>query len=421
MRLVLRIAAMLLIFLTATVGWMILGGTTSARSTESSMDMRNKVSGLWGDALHIKPPSLTFAHAEPQKRTETWTDDKGRERERDVTVMVTERQAQLPASTTVLMDIDDDIRRKGLVWFPLYDLSFDGQWTYHHTSPEAGTLEISWPFPTYDGFYDDFAVLVDGVEVDAHVQSNAINLAVPVVHDQVLQLQIRFNSRGNEQLTYSPGDGVVEIEQFSLVMNTDFHDIDFPAGTLSPSDRQEEGDGWRIEWTFDRMLAGKGMGVVVPSPVQPGELVSSMAFSAPISLGLFMTWIFVLGLLKGIDVHPVNHAFLAAAFFAFHLLFAYSADILAVELAFALSAVVSMTLVLTYLVRVVSPRFAVVEAGIAQLIYLVGFALAHFWDGVTGLTLTVIGIGTLFALMQLTSHVRWSEVFASGRMKPVEA
>ena len=75
-----------------------------------------------------------------------------------------------------------------------------------------------------------------------------------------------------------------------------------------------------------------------------------------------------------------------------------------------------MMLVLTYLARVVSPRFATLEAGLAQLVYLVGFALAHFWDGATGLTLTVIGIGTLFALMQLTSHVRWSDVFAG---KPV--
>jgi inner membrane protein involved in colicin E2 resistance len=136
-----------------------------------------------------------------------------------------------------------------------------------------------------------------------------------------------------------------------------------------------------------------------------------MSFSAPISLGLFMLWIQVLALLRGLDVHPVNHVFLAAAFFSFHLLFGYTADRLPVEAAFALSAAVSVGLVVSYLRLVVGPRFAWREAGIAQLVYLVGFSLAHFWEGWTGLTVTVLGILTLFAVMQLTGRIRWTEVF----------
>ena len=65
---------------------------------------------------------------------------------------------------------------------------------------------------------------------------------------------------------------------------------------------------------------------------------------------------------------------------------------------------------MSYLRLAVGPRFAFVEAGLAQLVYLVGFSLAHFWDGFTGLTVTVLGIVTLFALMQLTGRIRWSEV-----------
>lgn len=46
----------------------------------------------------------------------------------------------------------------------------------------------------------------------------------------------------------------------------------------------------------------------------------------------------------------------------------------------------------------------------AALVYLVGFSLAHFWKGFTGLTVTVLAIVTLFVVMQLTSRMRWSEV-----------
>jgi inner membrane protein involved in colicin E2 resistance len=61
---------------------------------------------------------------------------------------------------------------------------------------------------------------------------------------------------------------------------------------------------------------------------------------------------------------------------------------------------------------VVSNRFAYVEAALAQLVYLVGFSLAHFWAGLTGLTVTLLAIVTLAAVMQLTGRLKWSEVLA---------
>jgi inner membrane protein involved in colicin E2 resistance len=124
----------------------------------------------------------------------------------------------------------------------------------------------------------------------------------------------------------------------------------------------------------------------------------------------------VLGLLRGTEIHPINYLFIAAGFFAFNLLFAYTADHLPVEATFALASTVSVFLVASYLRLVVGPRFAFVEAGLAQLLYQVGFSAAHFWDGYTGLTITVLGIVTLFALMQLTGRVDWSR--ALGRRAP---
>jgi inner membrane protein involved in colicin E2 resistance len=151
----------------------------------------------------------------------------------------------------------------------------------------------------------------------------------------------------------------------------------------------------------------------MPNLIQPGELASALAFSAPISLFFFFLVVFVLSTLRRVDLHPINYLFLAGAFFAFHLLFAYSVDHLPVVPAFALASAVSMILVVSYLRLVVSSRFAFVEAALAQLVYLVGFSLAHFFDGFTGLTVTVLSIATLFVLMQVTGRVRWSEVLAS--------
>jgi inner membrane protein involved in colicin E2 resistance len=123
--------------------------------------------------------------------------------------------------------------------------------------------------------------------------------------------------------------------------------------------------------------------------------------------------IFVLATLRKIDIHPINYFFLAGAFYAFHLLFAYTVNHLTVESAFVLCSCVSVFLVVSYLRLVVSASFALREAALAQVVYLIGFSLAHFWEGFTGLTVTVLAIVTLFALMQLTGRVRWSDVMSA--------
>jgi len=62
--------------------------------------------------------------------------------------------------------------------------------------------------------------------------------------------------------------------------------------------------------------------------------------------------------MRGIDLHPMNYFFLAAAFFSFHLLLAYLVDHLSIHKAFAIAAAVSIFLVVSYLRLVVGIRFA---------------------------------------------------------------
>lgn len=108
----------------------------------------------------------------------------------------------------------------------------------------------------------------------------------------------------------------------------------------------------------------------------------------------------------------MNYFFLAAAFFAFHLLLAYTVDHISIHWAFVISSVVSIFLVVSYLRLVLGIRFAAVEAALAQLVYLVFFSYAFFFKGFTGLTVTVIAIITLFIVMQMTGKVDWNEKFA---------
>jgi inner membrane protein involved in colicin E2 resistance len=108
--------------------------------------------------------------------------------------------------------------------------------------------------------------------------------------------------------------------------------------------------------------------------------------------------------------------FIAAAFFAFHLLLAYLVDHVSVHVAFAIAAVVSLGLVVSYLRVVTGMRDALLKAGLAQAIFLVLFSYAFFFEGFTGLAITVGAIVTLFAMMQMTARVSWDEVFSAGNV-----
>jgi hypothetical protein len=119
-----------------------------------------------------------------------------------------------------------------------------------------------------------------------------------------------------------------------------------------------------------------------------------------------------IGVVKGIDLHPMHFFFLSAAFFAFHLLFSYLVDVVSIHAAFALAAATSLALVISYLRLVFGSRFAFFAAGAAQLVYLVLFSYAFFFKGLTGLAITVGAIVTLFVLMQTTAKVEWDKVFA---------
>jgi len=57
------------------------------------------------------------------------------------------------------------------------------------------------------------------------------------------------------------------------------------------------------------------------------------------------------------------------------------------------------------------------QAGLAQLVFLVLFSYAFFFEGFAGLTVTLGAVATLFVLMQTTARVEWSGVFS----RPAEA
>jgi inner membrane protein involved in colicin E2 resistance len=260
--------------------------------------------------------------------------------------------------------------------------------------------------------------VVDGEVAEVFPENAAITVRRDVSAGDTLSFQVRYKSRGEGAWRYAPSTSAGTLRDFHLTMHTNFDEVDFPEGTMSPSTSTTDGNGRALSWHFDRIVTGYGIGMVMPTRIQPGELAASLAFSAPISLFFFFLIVAVLAKLRGLDIHPINYLFLGAAFFSFHLFFAYSVDRISPALAFGIASVISIGMVTAYLRLVVSDRFAFREAALAQLVYLVGFGLAHFLEGFTGLTLTLVSIATLFVVMMLTGRIKWSQTLAPNPHGP---
>ena len=434
-----RLVAIAFIFVCATIAWVVLGATIFARTQGSDQRLRGRVGSTWGTSQAQQAPvayterieTRTVASAgqfspadrrrpfQPQvRRGEIIGPSAGGVTTTTATAVgtTTDRvRVQTPLSleqTRGSVDFKLDHRQKGLLWYSTYGVAFSGAFRFLNTT-SSDSVVFEFPLPAAQAIYDDLRVSLNGSPAPYDIRDQAIITTARVARGDSTTLSVAYRSQGLNEWRYVLGREVSAVKDFDLVMRTNFDAIDFPENTLSPTAKQQEGDGWKLQWRYANLLSGFQIGMDMPQKLQPGPLAGQIAFFAPVSLLFFFAIMFIITTIRGIDLHPMNYAFLAAAFFSFHLLMAYLVDHISIHAAFLIASVVSIALVVSYLRLAVGPQFAFREAALAQFIYLVLFSYAFFFKGFTGLAITVGSVLTLFVAMQLTGRIRWSEVFAS--------
>lgn len=383
-----RIAAIGLIYVCTSIAWMILGGTVFTRTYTADNELRTKVASTWGGA-------------QEQKQLFAWYRNESKE-----------LFEIAPISSRVEADVALEPRQKGLLWYNTYRIKFLGRYAIENTTGGPLTANIALPLPDDKAVYDDLVVIADGQPLDTKFEDRCATATVAFAPGQIRTFTTRYASQGLETWKYSFGHNVSRVKDFELRLRTNFKNIDFPENTLSPTAKRETADGWELTWRYTSLVSGVQIALQMPERVQPGPLAADISYFAPISLLFFFFLLLMITTLRGIELHPMNYFFLAAAFFSFHLLLAYLVDHIGVHAAFFICSAVSMFLVISYLRLVVGPQFAMREAAGVQFVYLILFSYAFFFKGFTGLTVTIGAIVTLFVAMQMTGRVRWGEKFA---------
>jgi inner membrane protein involved in colicin E2 resistance len=408
-----RITAVLCIFVVTTIAWMILGATIFQRTYGQDETLKSKVSSTWGTAQVQSPPSASYQQVskklqeiyEHGRTTNKW-------------VETTQQVDLLPIVTNADVALQLTHRQKGLLWYSTYTVLFAAECTFHNPSNMEQQVTFKFPFPAEQAIYDDVVFTVDGTPVEFKNEGNAAHATALIGASKAVVIKMSYASQGMDSWRYHFSNEIAQVRDFHLKMTTNFKDIDFPDNTLSPSDKHETADGWRLDWNYKNLVSGYQIGMTMPEKLQPGPLAGRISLFAPVSLFFFFFLVFIITTIRGADLHPMNYFFLAAAFFAFHLLMAYLVDHVSIHHSFLIAAVVSLGLVISYMRLVAGSRFALLECGLAQFVYLVLFSYAFFFKGYTGLAVTIGSIVTLFVVMQMTGRINWSERFARATVHP---
>jgi len=402
-----RMVAIALIFVCTSIAWAILGATVFDRTYSADRELKERVVSTWGAPQVQPPPTATY------QETVTHTQEaiEGGQKVARVTREEVTRWLPLDGSR---IDVRLELahRQKGLLWYSTYKVAFRGGYRFTNPGNRDLAVTFSLKYPAARAIYDDLTFLLDEKPLAVvNLKSDAVASAV-IPAGKTAVLTVAYHSHGLDTWRYEFGSDVSQVRDFQLRMTTNFKAIDFPENTLSPTDKRETSDGWELAWVYKNLVTGFQIGMVLPEKLQPGPLVGRISLFAPVSLFFFFFLMLIITTMRGVELHPMNYFFLAAAFFAFHLLLAYAVDHISIHAAFVISSAVSVFLVVSYLRLVVGMRFAAVEAGVTQLIYLILFSYAFFFKGFTGLTITIGSILTLFVVMQMTGRIPWAEKFA---------
>ncbi|MDD2716085.1 MAG: inner membrane CreD family protein [Candidatus Wallbacteria bacterium] len=400
-----RILALIFIYSCTCVAWVILGGVTYNRTYNQDTKLRGEVGQLWGTVQAQQAPDIYYL-----TRSERKVENFQGSTTKLLTEEVVENHPLNLDGTDARVWLGLEYRKKGLLWYSTYTVKFDASYKISNSTAQARLITFDYAFPTSSGIYDNFLFNVNG-----SAEKNLRPSAGRIVKDFFLNpgegktIEISYESRGLDQWWYRFGSDVSQISDFSLVLKTNFTDYDFPENCISPTAKELNQGGANLTWKYKNLISGIQIGVQLPQKMNPGPFASRISFFAPVSLFFFFFLMFVITTLKRINLHPMNYFFLSAAFFSFHLLMSYLVDHLEIGPAFTVCSLVSIFLVVSYMRLVAGNRFAFLEAGMSQFVYLVLFSSAFFFEGYTGLMITVCSIITLFVIMQITGRVDWEK------------
>ncbi|HEY1405660.1 MAG TPA: hypothetical protein VF857_03535, partial [Spirochaetota bacterium] len=267
------------------------------------------VAEIWGGQINQNPPSFFYDGIVTEQFLDEKTNQyKTRQKIGQINAGFQEQNLQV--------EIRKNIRKKGLLAFPGYTLSFHGTYVLKNSTPIRQKHSFIFPLPTNAGNISGIAVKLDGKEYTGDSNyADGIAWSDELSPGEARTIEITYNAQGTELFSYALADKSIAVKKLAAVVETDFTDISMLDNSMLPATNVSDNEKSILTWKAENVVTGQNIALQFVIPGNYGKIVSKMFLYAPLPIFLFTAFLLILCAAKGIRLHPFHFLFIITSFF----------------------------------------------------------------------------------------------------------
>lgn len=382
-----------------------IGLKIDSRHTESYARSLESVNKIWGGYLAQEPPSLIY-ETDGVREYENKTTGK-------ILTQATRVEKGFGFEEQILnLKLIKNIRKKGLLIFPGYNLEFEGDYVFKNKNPRPEKIVFRFNLPLNAGNITDISVEVDGKSYKEDINfADGIEWNGILSNEESKKFKIKYKAQGTKSFNYNIGVLQTEIKNFITKMETDYEDFKIPDSSMSITNQTSDSKKTILNWNYQNLVTGQNIAIEVEAEGNYGKIASKLYFYSPLSLFLFLISVILFVTVKKIKFHPMNYLFLLASFFTFYLLASYLISYMHVIIGILISLLVSTGIIYYYGRLLNRGEGLILNFFYSAIIFQWFFSIAFFFPEHTGLLITVATIFTFVMLIRFTADTDWEDKF----------
>ncbi|MDX1957994.1 MAG: hypothetical protein SFU98_05445 [Leptospiraceae bacterium] len=402
---ILKYLMILFIWLFFSAASIMIGLRIDSRHNDSYSRGMKSVNEIWGGSIVQDPPTLTYAGKVTEEYQNTTT---GEFKERVKSV----DEGLAFESQKIFIKIHKNIRQKGLLSFPGYNLDFVGTYKIKNIRNKVSNVKFYLALPLYAGNITDISIEMDGKPYKGDTNlANGVDWSGLMNADEEHEIKITYKAQGTGSFSYSLAATKLEIKELLVQVETDFTHYTVPDLAMVPSTIDSDSKLTKLNWNTKNLITGQNISLSFEIPGNYGKVASKLYFYSPLALLLFVGMIVLFTVAKQTHLHPMQYLFLIASFTIFYLLGSYLISYMSIILGILTSLIISTGIMLYYAKLINKGNFLIGLIGASALIFQWFFSIAFFFPEHTGLLITIASVLAFIGLLKSTAEVNWEEKF----------
>jgi len=371
------------------------------RHSRSYSSNLKSVQEIWGGYITQHLPELTF-------KVKSYIERENKKTGLMEQILTDTVKNMCISDQKVRVKIKSNIREKGLLKYPGYNLEFYGNYVLKNLNSKSEKLTFSFSLPESAGNITDIKVRLQNLDYTGDSDfSNGVQWTGILGAGESVKVEVSYNAQGTEMFEYAMGRDKSEIKNLDVEIITDFTDTDIPNGAMVPASSAGDDRETKYSWKASNMVTGQNISLKFRISGNYGEIVSRLFYYAPIAMFLFVGFLLIFCASKSISLHPMHYLFIIAGFFIFYILGSYLVSYMNIITAIFISLAVSTGIILYYCFLIKKSVELVRISFFGAILFQWIFSSAFFVPEHTGFLITIASIVAFVFLMRTTASIDW--------------